>query len=375
MTVKKRIIISSIVATVALSALSHSITLAWYASSDRLSGDSFDVRIKADNNLLISNSPEIDTFKESLERSKEKQELNEVDLFVPVSSMHKNLWMDEKSDTPYFYDNSFYNVPATGIPQIKQVTRGFFQQKIYLLSSVNYYVSVSGGLDQDGNPDTFFESDLKLNEERAEALAKDSSLYTKEEYLEKLNNLKNSLRMSILIPDEENYNYFIIDPHKKENEEIVFAGRLDNDNDGYYDTYEYLDEGKVVEKETVYGEVINRENMIYDEPTGEHVEPLPEVEHFDGNSFKGISKGSAYTYNEAESLKDNKVTYAKEESLSLNDLNSADNPLLIPCYAGVPKEIVISIYLEGWDHDCVNATMGASFINSIRFKLAKGGLS
>ena len=374
MTVKKRIIVSSIVATVALSALSLSITLAWYASSDRLNVSAFDVRIKGGNNLLISNSSDLDTFKETLERSKEKHELNEVDLFVPVSSMHKNLWMDEKSDTPCFYDNSFYNVPATGIPQIKRVERGFFQQKIYLLSNISYYITVSASVDEEGNQDSYFESDVKANEERAEKLYQDNQMYTKEEYLQKLNNLKNSLRMSILIPDEEYYSYFVIDPHKKENEEIVFAGRLDNDNDGYYDTYEYLQDGQVVEKETVYGEVINRENMIYEAPTGEPVQPLPEKDHFDGNSFIGISKGSAYTYNEEESLKDGKVIYAKEESLSFDDLNKETNPLLIPCFAGVPREIIISIYMEGWDQDCVNATMGASFINNISFKLAKGGL-
>ena len=367
---KRKIVISSIVGTVALLALSLSFTLAWYASSDRLSVDSFEVKLKCDNHLLISTQKEHGTYKNTLE----KDELKSVDLFVPVSSMHKNLWMDEHSDTPIFYDNSFYNVPSTGIPQIKAVKRGFYQQKLYLLSDISYYVSISALPNKEGVMDTFFESNDELNFERAQKLYNENPKYTIEEYTEKLNNLKNCLRMSILLTGEDCYSYYIIDPFKKESEVINFAGRLDNDNDGYYDTYECLENGNIVQKETVYGEVYNRDQMVYDNPTGEEVLPIEEIEHYDGNSFMGLSKGTAYTYNEVESLKENKVTYAQEQSLSLDDLNKDSNPLMIPCYAGQPREIVISIYLEGWDSDCINATMGASFINSVSFKLAKGGL-
>ena len=371
MTIKRRIIITVIPSTVALLALSLSITFAWYASSDRLTVDSFEVKLKCDNNLLLSTSDDPSTFKSTLE----KEELKGVDLFVPVSSMHKDEWMDKHSDTPKFYDNSFYNVPATGIPQLKEVTRGFYQQTIYLMSNFTYYASISANVNELGIADTYFESDDDLNYQRAQKLYEENDKYTVSEYVEKLNNLKYCLRMSILIPDEENYAYYIIDPYKKEGEVINFAGRLDNDNDGYYDTYEYLEDGKICKKETVYGEVYNRENMVYDAPTGQEDVEIPEGEHYDGNSFKGISRGSAYTYNEEESLKDNKVTYAQEESMSLEDLNGTDNTLLIPCYAHTPRPVVISIYLEGWDEDCINATMGASFISNISFKLAKGGLN
>ena len=368
--VKRRIVMSSIVATVALLALSLSITLAWYASSDRLSVDSFEVKIKCDNHLFIATKNEPSAFKSSLEQ----EELNSVDLFVPVSSMYKNLWMDEHSDTPVFYDTSFYNVPSTGVPQVRPVARGFYQQKIYIVSDFTYYVTISAHISEDGEADTFFTSNDELNFERAQKLYKENPKYTIEEYTEKLNNLKNCLSMSILLTDEDCYSYYIIDPFKEDGKDIYFAGRLDNDNDGYYDTYECFQDGQIVSKETVYGEVYNREEMVYDAPSGEEVVALDEIEHYDGNSFMGLSKGSAYTYNEEESLKDNKVSYAREESLSLADLNKDSNPFLIPCYAGQPREMVVSIYLEGWDPDCINATMGASFINNISFKLAKGGL-
>ena len=363
MTFRQKLTTSLIIGSVALTALSLSITLAWYASSDRLSVSTFDVSIKGGHNLLISTVNEKGTFKESLK----KEELKDVELFVPASSMHKNLWMDEKGDTPYFYDNSFYNVPATGIPQIKKVERGYYQQKIYLLSDFSYFITID-------TEETSFLNNEEANQKRAEELHKDDPSLTVEEYKGYLDNLVKSIRLSILVPDENNYAYYIIDPYKEEGQRTKFAGRLDNDNDGYYDTYEYLKDGAIVEKETLYGEVLDRSNLHYDEPTNEPVEAIEEKAHFFGNSFVGESKGSAYTYNEKETLENNENDiYAYEESYSYADIDDAHTDLLIPCTAGVPREIVVSIYLEGWDLDCVNATMGASFIDDISFKLAKGG--
>ena len=367
MTIKRRVILSCIVGSVALSALSLSITLAWYASSDRVNVGAFEVQINGNHNLLISTVNEAGTFKESLE----KEELNGVDLFVPVSTMYKHTWMDEKSDTPLFYDTSFYNVPSSGVPQIRKAERGFYQQKIYLLSDFSYNIT----LDVE---ETKFSFDEAANQKRAEQLHKENNSLSVEEYKAYLDDLVKCIRLSILVPEEEGYKYFIVDPYKEENQVTNYGGRLDNDNDGYYDTYEYLDQGQIVQKETVYGEVLDRSKLEYDDPTGEPVVELPEVEHFHGNSFKGVSKGSAYAYNEdktKENLEEGETIYAVEESLSFADINRPDNELLIPCVAGVPKEIVVSIYLEGWDLDCVNATMGASFVDNICFKLAKGGVN
>ena len=371
MTLKRRIIVSSLIATVALSALSLSITLAWYAGSDRLSINAFNIEIVGSHNLLIST---VKDDRESYHEELKTEDLNHVDLFVPASSMHKNLWMDEKSDTPLFYDNSFYNVPPSGIPQIKQVTRGYFQQKLYLLSDMSYNITISV-------EESKFEANIEKNHERALELYEENQMFTVEEYEEKLNNLAKSLRLSILVPDENNYAYYIIDPHKEKdkvtNEEVqtVYAGRLDNDNDGYYDTYQYLEDNEFKEKETIYGEVLDRSQLVYDDPTGEPVETIEEIPHYKGNSFIGESKGTAYAFNEEKTLegKEVKDIYAIEESLSLEHIASADNTLLIPCISGVPREIVMSVYLEGWDLDCINATMGASFIDTISFKLAKGG--
>ena len=61
-----------------------------------------------------------------------------------------------------------------------------------------------------------------------------------------------------------------------------------------------------------------------------------------------------------------------DDRLSVQDLKNDDTSILIPLESGVPTKIVFSIYLEGWDLDCINATMGASFNTKLSFKL-KGG--
>ena len=364
---KRRLIISLVTGTIALSVLSLSFSLAWYASSDRLLINTIEIDIKGDHELLISTSPELDSFKESLSR----EELNQVDQFIPVSSMYQNKWMDNKSDTPIFYDTSSSNVPSNGMPNLRASENGYYQQKLYLRSNMttNYYATISG-------VDSLFKSDETANSLRAQALKGEIKDLSEEEINEKLNDLVKSLRVSILVTEEEHYNYFIIDPTKEEDEVTTYAGRLDNDGDGYFDTYELRDENQnIIEKEVVYGEVNNREAIKYDDPTGTTLSLSHDYNgfknHFFGNSFNGISKETAFTYNQEQSFNAG-VSYAKEQSLSLEDLDDYDTPLLIPLYVNEATEIVVSIYLEGWDKDCYNSTMGASFISTLSFKLLRG---
>ena len=364
---KRRLIISLVTGTIALSVLSLSFSLAWYASSDRLLVNTIDIDIKGDHDLLISTSPELDSFKESLSN----EDLNQVDQFIPVSSMYKNTWMDLKSDTPIFYDTSSPNVPSSGTPLLQASNQGFYSQKLYLKANMamDYYATLSG-------VDSLFKSDEAANSLRAQALKGEIKDLSEEEINEKLNDLVKCLRISILVPEEEHYGYYIIDPTKEEDEVTTYAGLLDNDGDGYFDTYPVKDENdKIIEKEVVYGEVNNRAAIKYDDPSGTTLSLSHDYNafrnHFFGNSFTGINKETAYTYNQEQSFKAG-VSYVTEESLSVADLDSYDTPLLIPLHRDEVTEITVSIYLEGWDKDCYNSTMGASFISTLSFKLLRG---
>ena len=360
---KRKLVISLILGTVALSVISLSASLAWYASSDRLLVNTIELDLRTDESvgLYISTQPDKDSFKDKLEN----KDLKEVKQFAPTSSMFQDNWMSTQSDTPLFYDTSSDIAPA-GVPEVKTSSEGFYQQRLYLLNNIDYYVTLD-------TEQTFIKSDKDANHLRAQALVGKVGSLTVDEIEEKLNKLENSMRFSILVNNPNYYRYYIIDPNKKADEVTYYAGRLDNNGDGFYDTYPTS--ASTPEREIIYGEIENRNAIKYDDPTGNELIPNPNYDpfmhQFFANSFEGKSKETAYTYNEQQSL-DAGVKYRQEPSISLEEIASDDNPVLIPCYNGVATEIVLSIYLEGWDLDCYNSTMGASFTSTLSFKLLRG---
>ena len=374
---KRRIVLSAIIGTIALTALSLSISLAWYASSDRLGVNTMEIAIQASRGLKISKSTELDSFVDLYEEAPSDF------LFSPVSAMYQSTWMENKGDTPKFYDCSNYLVPSDGEPKQEEVARGFYQQTFYLLTDSDYYVT----LDVEPNDDALGYTDVRNGDNSRKA----AEIYhdipglglTVDEIKEKLDELIKSLRVSILIPDEKYYQYYIVDPYKEVDDngdyiETNYGGRLDNKRDGFFDTYETMDDQlKYISKEVVYGEVNDRSLVVYDDPvnpTGENSnqdEPSI-VRHFFGDSFHPVngSIDTAYTFNEQASL-ENGLTIAKEKSFSFDDLKDSDPGLKIPCKANTPRQIIISFYLEGWDTDCINYTMGSNFEIDLSFKLLK----
>lgn len=352
---KRRIIITAMIGAIAVSTLSVSLTLAWYASSNRLKVNSFDIDMNGNVQLLMSTSKELNSFKEKLT----KEDLVEEEFyFAPVSSMYQDTWYDQKADMPLFYDSS---TPALdGVVREEIATSGFFQKKIYLMSNaVSYYAT----LDVKNCAFNYVEA---FNSIRAQTLHEEFTDMSVSEITEKLNSLRDCLRMSILINTEDCYRYYIIDPYKNENEQILFGGRLDNDADGYYDFYTDANDGK--KKEVIYGEISG--TPAYKDavdPNGE-VETLKGKNLYFGNSFEAKSRVDTCAFDLENS---NELTIATEQSYSLDDLSGNDTDLLIPCYQGVPTEIVVSIYLEGWDKACINQTMGACFDTNISFKLLR----
>ena len=373
---KKNIILTAIVGTIALATLSVSITLAWYGASNRLQINTIDVGIVGNGDLKVSTSTDVDSFVESLNNESFKDSIGENFAFEPVSSMYKNRWMDIKNDVPLFYDTSSASTPTSGEPELTTMDHGYFSKKLYLMANRDYYATLD--IDKcifENNVDSNF---LRAQTIYAEREGEEGFNLTKAEIKDGLDNLLKCLRVSLLVKAENYYKYYIIDPTKEENEPAtVFGGLLDNDGDGYFDTYSDVRDGfnAQKERETVYGEVNDRSLIVYDNPNGvidNEEDTLPKLtDPYFGNSFVGVSKNNIYTYNEQASIA-NGLEFAKEESLSLEDIRNNDSSILIPCRSYVPTEIVVSIYLEGWDRECVNNTMGASFNTKLSFKLLRG---
>ena len=375
MTIKKRIILSSLLGVTALIAVSLSLSLAWYSSGDRLAISSVDLTLKTDPLLKVSTSNDLSTFVDNIDlNSDEYDEGSEKFLFKPVSTMYRDDWLKNNAREPEFYDSSFVAV-VDGDNKL-EATKGFYQKKLYLLTEQNYYV----GLDI---KKSLFENDEAANHLRAlefHASQENQELQLSVEQIEEsLNKLKNCLRVSILINDVEddrhiNNRFNIINPTKEENEKVYFGGLLDNDNDGYYDTVPSLDiNNNPVKKEFIYGEINNRSLVKYNDPEipGHDDERLPPASQFHGNSFKGEHMKSAYTYDKEGSAANN-LEFKEEGAMSLSEIEDFDKGIIIPCFANQPREIILSIYLEGWDLDCINGTMGASFNTKLSFKILRG---
>ena len=371
MNIKRRLIISSLVSVSALLALSLSFSIAWYSSGDRLSVSTVDLTVKTDPKLQVSTSNELSTFVNELDlNSDEYEEESEKFLFKPVSSMYRDEWLATNQKEPVFYDSSF--VATVDGDNRLEAHEGFYQKKLYLLTEYDYIIGLDtkaslfkNGAANSSHALEFYQS--KANEELGLSV---------DEIKQELDKLINCLRVSILINDVEdetyiNERYNIINPTKKENEEVFFGGILDNDNDGYYDTVPMFDEnGDIKESEYVYGEIDDRSLIKHKAPEipGYEDEKIPPSARFMGNSFKGQHKKSARTYDVEAST----ASFKEEGALSLKDVEDSDKGIRIPCYANEPREIVISIYLEGWDLDCINGTMGASFDTTLSFKILGG---
>lgn len=354
---KKRIVLTSIIGMAAIATLSVSLTWAWYASSDHLQVDSFDIDMNGNVQLLLSTSKELDTFKQKLTNEDLVKEENFA--LAPVSSMYKDEWFAEKASDPLFYDCS------TAVSEegtlIKEVARsGYFSKKIYLLSNtVDYYATLDAS-------QCAFNANETANFLRAQDMHNQYKDATVEQIAESLNSLKGCLRMSILVNSEDYYRYYIIDPYKQENEQVLFGGTLDNDADGYYDYY--VENGQ--KREYIYGEVENRDDARYIDPVDPHgiVDRIDSRGNFYGNSFIAKNRIDTYTFDKENSTD---LRIASEDSYALSDADDINTEILIPCHPNEPTEITVSIYLEGWDKACVNQTMGACFDTNISFKLLR----
>lgn len=347
---KKVVILGSALTIVAAIGLTFSVTFAWYANSSQLNVDSIKISMETERELKLSTSSELDSFKSDLVT----EDLDAVDLFAPASTMYKSKWMDSKERKPRFYDCSSSLFGIEGKQILKEVKTGFYSQSIYLLANDDVYVTLD-------TTDCYVNQNDEKNADSARKFVeKDPSLNYEEEKA-KLDNLKKSVRISILDPEEESYNYFVFDPYKEK--ETLLGGILDNDSDRFYDSYRNRNDNKLYE--VLYGEVSKNELAIYEEEKDEPTMTTGSYNSFNANIAAGVKH-----FNLEKSL-ENGLEIKEENAISFASQEEMDNNFFISLKRDTPKEIVLSIYLEGWDLDCINDTMGAGFISHISFKILR----
>lgn len=359
---KSKITLALYLGCIALSVAGISLSVAWYAAANRLRVSSIDITIDCDRDLFISTSPD-GKFVEKLDYN----DLNHSGDFLPLTSAHSSTWLVNKSDTPVFFDETRYS--SYEYAQLySPSSRGFYSQRFYLKSDDDVYVT----LDYEK---TFLNPNTEKNQavvdrlyDEYQASEKESlKNLTREDVAKQVNSIAQAMRISILVNDPEAYSYTIIDPNK--NGETVLGGLLDNDIDEFYDYFVRESDGKYYER--VYGELVgDPANIGYEDfPLNESSTELEYVDE-EPSAFNAYHKKDVIPFS-LEKSQLNGVDFKKEEAIDLEDFKGLAKPYHFPVRRSAPQEIVVSIYLEGWDLDSVNYTMGASFVSDIAFMIER----
>lgn len=364
---KNKIILTLYVGIIALSTIGLGASLAWYINSNQLFVNAIDITIAGDSDLKISETGEDDTFVEYIDHSESKLET----VFEPVTNAYSSEWIAQKRETPIFYDDTM-NWQELNDGSIKNVKEsGYYTKTLYLYSDNDVYATIDP-------TDTYLKANASFNNAYAVELYNeyhDSPLEEGSEYAglsveeikERLDKLVLAMRYSILIPDQDNYKYIILDPNKtkEENKVVEYAGLLDVDIDRKYDSF--VKENVSYEK--VYGDVLNRDKIVYKDevlPADSGLEDTTK----DANAFNAAHSANTKLFDKEASIA-NGVVFNTEKSYGLYDFAPSNNlkPLEIPLVAFEPKAIVLTIFIEGWDLESVNYTMGATFDAKMSFKV------
>ena len=361
---KKRIISLGIAGLSLALAASITSTVAWYTGSTYLAITDINIKLK-DPELQISTDNVHFSDKIS------SRDLIRMEHFTAVSSMFSNEWLANREETPVFKDG--YPVGLDYVmndsSDYSNASGGYFSQTFYLKCDLDSYIT----LDKEN---TTFVPDEESNEEmlRNEGFMNTmrgkyqdlSESELKEMVLSHLNNVVNSLRISILVIDDEpddeydDYKYYIYDPNK--NGDTLLGGILDTTDSGYYNTYN--------SKEILYGQTYssNPNNTVDDCIVYDNALLAATTEHdrkdmtcFVANNALGDRK-----INFPQSY-ENGLVIEKEHSL---DASQVENELLIPISSRKTRKIVLSFYQEGWDLDNTNFIVYSQFFINVLFMIA-----
>ncbi len=410
---RNRWLFSLLICLTGFSALGVGVSLAWYASASQLKISQIEIGVQSERNLKVSTSADISSFEEHKYSSENDTSLRltseDQDSFKSVSSMYsykedyhtfslddEYSWMERKDSAPVFADS--YMSSSAKVPAIPaKATSGYFTKEIYLLADddcyvtldpetclFNGYISTRQGpvLSNENIKDEIHNENKKMATKLYASQPSDNDV---EKWTNLMDSLYKALRVSLLVPDEEDYQYYIIDPFKEiatkdadgnalSYKETYFAGRLNADLDDYYDTYteEYDKDGKSLYSETLYGDIdeSTRNKAVYGEVCKEDQIKSGKIDSYSKSSFNAYTKMNTRPLDFEASLA-NGLVASKEHSYALAEQGDADCEVRIPVYRNKVRKIVLSIYLEGWDSDCINNTMGASFMSTLSFKIAR----
>lgn len=171
-----------------------------------------------------------------------------------------------------------------------------------------------------------------------------------------LQNVTNAARVSFYSYSRGGHPFYNI-AELGEHEEVSYAGPLDLMGLGRYDV-------NAENEEIIYGEV-GESSLVYTAPLSEDIVVNPKEKR---NVFNSTHQAPHRMLDEEKS----DIRFAKEDAKPLSefiyDETPGEHPIPIAALpAGEETRVVVSIFLEGWDHDMTEALAYASFDFSLGF--------
>lgn len=393
---KKRILLSIACLTVGLASASVAFTYAWTTIAANNRVDQIEIKVDSKRNLQVSENKK--DFLSEISFADSSSNL----LYQPISS-YPFRWLEEKNKEyqadsdipdPIFY-SAYSGVSNTRVPREAEKLENevcYFSKHLYFSCDDEVYVTI--------DPDSFRMTPKETkNLQRAKQVAEKVTFGTQDEKeafikqkKKQLDSIVDSMRISLLYQDDSgSLQYRIIDPKKREGETTEFLGNLNSSTTPYYDTffenkieyetlYGYIqDDGKIIQGANAV-DLMDYYSPVLDKDTLQNTDinhPVTDME--ETNSFSSYSKEGTRHLNLEEYKK--KHTPVKEESYTLEEIRpkevTRESPIMIPVRRNEgkdgyrPAEVVISVYMEGWDRDCINETMGATFDCTMEFMIAR----
>ena len=338
----------SVTSIVLLSSIS--ISLAWYATGNSLTIDNMKVTLASEPALEIgikNDNQDIIFYKNEVPYTAIENKI--VKEFEPVSSMYCSSWINNKENNPTFY-SKYTKAKKSDTSTFKKTNKarsGYFELEFYLKSDRDIFVTL--------DESSYLKANKDINKNKANQLTSTYLGLSKEQIETNLNNIENSLRISLL-EDSSDYKFNIIDP--KKDIDTPYFGILDLNNDHYYDSYVTSDNKK---QEFLFGEYYNDEKIVYKYNDVEN-------EITDFNTFSAKHEANSYSVDLATSI-ENGLTVNYENSVSLSEVTS--NLEFIKLDAFIEKRFVLDIYIEGWDKDNITLVEFGAFTSLIKFKVTK----
>lgn len=320
-------------------------TTAWYNIQEFAAVGDLNLQINMEDKWLhlgLKQTPDSEPIFKEDDSGFTKEELGIEDTVLSdVSGMFESDWLNSSTDLTTAFPKF---QTRYGIGKNKQKP-GFEEDKSVYVQ--NEFVFVSNF---DGEVHLHDSSFVLANVEANKKVAG-----TDANRLEELNKVVHAVRISFFTDE----GYYIVNPG--ESEETLYGGILDLDNNGYYDYIEEKDdEENVTKKEILYGQYEG--TPTYKDIVTEDNPPLLDK----NNTFLGNHSKDVYPVDV------DSVEIAKENAIKMDEFvyNKDNHRLRHPiCHVeqGVPKRIIVSIYVEGWDRHMIDGIAEASFDVNIAF--------